>query len=103
MIPKKPAPGLDPGWAPVFGKDHAPTKGRAGGRFEEKSFRSRSSPVGDGNAPRKLADLDRLDDLERGHVDDRDVVGEAVGGEKILLIRRERHVPNPLADQEILL
>jgi hypothetical protein len=23
MIPKKPAPGFDPGWAPVFGKDHA--------------------------------------------------------------------------------
>ena len=23
MIPKKACPGLDPGWEPVFGKDHA--------------------------------------------------------------------------------
>jgi hypothetical protein len=26
MIPKKPAPDFDPGWAPMFGKDHAPSK-----------------------------------------------------------------------------
>jgi hypothetical protein len=24
--PEKACPGLDPGWKPVFGKDHAPTK-----------------------------------------------------------------------------
>jgi hypothetical protein len=28
MIRKKACPGLDPGWKPVFGKDHAPTKAR---------------------------------------------------------------------------
>src|ERR1700751_3905587 len=27
MIPKKACPGLDPGWDPVFGKDHAQTNG----------------------------------------------------------------------------
>jgi hypothetical protein len=28
--PEKACPGLDPGWKPVFGKDHAQTKPRAG-------------------------------------------------------------------------
>src|SRR5215468_2418628 len=27
MIPKKACPGLEPGWVPVFGKDHAPPIG----------------------------------------------------------------------------
>jgi hypothetical protein len=26
MIPEKACPGLDPGWEPVFAKDHAPRK-----------------------------------------------------------------------------
>jgi hypothetical protein len=30
MIPKKPAPDFDPGWIPVFGKDHAPTISESG-------------------------------------------------------------------------
>src|ERR1043166_6224627 len=30
MIPQKACPGLDPGWVPVFGKDHAPRKSKAG-------------------------------------------------------------------------
>jgi hypothetical protein len=27
-VPEKACPGLDPGWEPVFGKDHAPTMSR---------------------------------------------------------------------------
>src|SRR5262245_12205294 len=36
------------------------------------------------HAPGKLADLDGLDHLQRGDVDDADIVRHAVGGEKIL-------------------
>src|SRR5262245_48927558 len=42
--PEKACPGLDPGCAAVFGKDHAQQEARAGRRFKEKSFRSRSGP-----------------------------------------------------------
>src|SRR6185437_5706620 len=53
------------------------------------------------HAPRQFADLNRLDDLLRRDVDYRDVVGDAVGHQQIFFIRRECHVPDPLADQQI--
>src|SRR5262249_35256027 len=37
--PEKACPGLDPGWVPVFGKDHAPPKSESGMTIEEKSSR----------------------------------------------------------------
>src|SRR5271168_5064837 len=52
-------------------------------------------------APWKLANLNRLDNLLRGDIDHRDVVGDTVGDQQILLVRRERHVPDPLPDQKI--
>src|SRR5262245_61295400 len=55
------------------------------------------------DAPRKLADLDRLDDLKICDVDDGDVVRDAVGGEKIFFVRRKRHVPHALAHEKIFL
>src|SRR5262249_34450990 len=61
---------------------------------------SRSLPR-HGNAPGQFADLDGLNHLQAGNVDDRNIVRYAVGGEEILLVRRERHVPHPLPDQEI--
>src|SRR5438105_15299217 len=41
--PEKACPGLDPGWLPVFGKDHAPARPRVGCRIEEKSSHSRAA------------------------------------------------------------
>src|SRR5215467_13610927 len=55
------------------------------------------------DTPRKLADLDRLDDPEICDVDDGDVVRHAVGGEKIFFVRRKRHVPDALAHEKIFL
>src|SRR5262245_65420533 len=61
------------------------------------------SLLGNCDTPRKLADLDRLDDLEICHVDDGDVVRYAVGREKIFFVRGKRHVPDALAHEKILL
>src|SRR5215475_3569348 len=49
----------------------------------------------------KLADLDGLDHLLRGNVDDGNVVGDAVGDQQIFFVRREGHVPDALPDQKI--
>jgi hypothetical protein len=41
--PEKACPGLDPGWTPVFGKDHTPPMSlERDDDFEEKSSRSRA-------------------------------------------------------------
>src|SRR5262249_41681429 len=55
------------------------------------------------DTPRKLADLDRLDDPKICEVDDGDVVRHAIGGEKIFFVRRKRHVPDALAHEKIFL
>jgi hypothetical protein len=39
--PEKACPGLDPGWIPVLGKDHAQTQAKAKWRFIVSSFRFR--------------------------------------------------------------
>src|SRR3954451_15965259 len=65
-------------------------------------LRQLSSWLSKRNSPGQLADLDGLDYLLRRHVDDRDVVGYAVGHQQIFFVRGERHVPDPLADQKIL-
>src|SRR5262245_3052117 len=57
----------------------------------------------DRNTPGQLADLDALDDLESGDVDDRHVVRHAVGGQKIFFVGRECHLPDPLPDQKVFL
>ena len=54
------------------------------------------------DAPRQFADLDRLDDLQRRDVDDRDIVRDAVGDQQIFFVGRETAVPDALADQQIL-
>ena len=41
--PEKACPGLDPGWGPVFGRDHAQTKIRAESRLNEISPRSNAA------------------------------------------------------------
>ena len=64
---------------------------------------ARMSLLGNCDTPRKLADLDRLGDLEICHVDDGDVVRYAVGREKIFLVRGKRHVPDALAHEKIFL
>src|SRR6516164_7602635 len=61
------------------------------------------SLLGNCDTPRKLADLDRLGDLEICHVDDGDVVRHAVGRQKIFFVRRKRHVPDELAHEKIFL
>src|SRR5215831_17125066 len=53
------------------------------------------------DTPRKLADLDRLDDLEICDVDDGDVVRHAIGRQKIFFVRGKRHVPDALAHEKI--
>src|SRR5262249_10323181 len=55
------------------------------------------------DTPRKLADLDRLDDPEICDVDDGDVVRYAVGRQKIFFVRGKRHVPDALAHAKIFL
>src|SRR5689334_2527758 len=37
--PEKACPGLDPGWAPVFGRDRAPPEGMATGRIRPRRIR----------------------------------------------------------------
>src|ERR1700747_539872 len=61
------------------------------------------SLLGNCDTPRKLADLDRLDDLEICYVDDGEVVRHAVGRQKILFVRGERQVPDALAHKKIFL
>src|SRR5262249_55531814 len=61
------------------------------------------SLLGDSDTPGKLADLDRLDDLEICDVDDGDVVRYAVGREKIFFVRGKRHMPDALAHEKIFL
>src|SRR5262245_59720597 len=53
--------------------------------------------------PRKLSNLDRLDDSEMCDVDDGDVVRYAVGGQKIFFVGGKRHVPHALAHEKIFL
>src|SRR5262249_12342048 len=55
------------------------------------------------DAPRKLANLDRLDDPEICDVDDGDVVRYAVGRQKIFFVGGKRHVPHALAHEKIFL
>src|SRR5215468_241878 len=64
---------------------------------------ARMSLLGNCDTPRKLADLNRLDDLEICDVDDGDVVRYAVGREKIFFVRGKRHVPDALAYEKIFL
>src|SRR5262249_778044 len=61
------------------------------------------SLLGNCDTPRKLADLDRLGDLEICHIDDGDVVRHAVGRQEIFFVRGKRHVPDALADEKIFL
>src|SRR5215468_11173053 len=56
-----------------------------------------------GDTPRKLADLDRLDDPEICDVDDGDVVRYAVGRQKIFFVGGKCHVPDALAHEKIFL
>jgi len=46
--PEKACPGLDPGWVPVFGKDHAPAK-----NLERQSSKRKRSPNRGGRHPRR--------------------------------------------------
>src|SRR5262245_65375031 len=64
---------------------------------------ARMSLLGNCDTPRKLADLDRLGDLEICYVDDGDVVRNAVGRQKIFFVRGKRHVPDALAHEKIFL
>src|SRR6516225_4695877 len=61
---------------------------------------ARMSLLGNCDTPRKLADLDRLGDLEICHVDDGDVVRHAVGRQKIFFVWGKRHVPDALAHEK---
>jgi hypothetical protein len=55
------------------------------------------------DAPGRHADRHRLHHFEVRHVDHRHVVAVSIGGEQQFLVRRQRQLPDPLADQEILL
>src|SRR5260370_3285644 len=55
----------------------------------------------EGNTPGQFADLNRFDDLLARHVDDGDVVRDAIGDQQIFLIRRKSAVPDSLAYQQI--
>src|SRR5215831_9014589 len=55
------------------------------------------------DTPRKLANLNRLDDPEICDVDDGDVVRYAVGRQKIFFVGGKRHVPHALAHEKIFL
>src|SRR5215472_6975349 len=78
-----------------------PSTASAGGAVVAARSGVTGSVPCNGHAPWKLADLDRLDHLQRGHVDDAHVVRYAVGSQQVLLVGRECHVPHPLADQQI--
>ena len=56
---------------------------------------------GNDDAPGRLADGNRLRDIEGSDVDDRHVVTDAVGSEKEFLVGRKVGMPDALADQEI--
>src|SRR3954469_9242862 len=56
----------------------------------------------DHDAPRIAPDADRLRHLQRAHADDGDVIGGAVGGQKKLLVGGERHLPDALANEQVL-
>src|SRR5690242_3971632 len=64
---------------------------------------AKMSLLGNCDTPRKLADLNRLGDLEICHVDDGDVVRYAVGRQKIFFVRGKCHVPDALPDKKIFL
>ena len=53
------------------------------------------------DAPGKGADRNGLQHLEARDVDDRDVIGDAIGGQQIFLVRREGEMPDALADEQI--
>ncbi len=55
------------------------------------------------NAPRIAARADRLDHFLLIHVDDRDVVGGAVGCKQELVVRREGKLPDALPHEQVLL
>src|SRR5690606_38548354 len=54
------------------------------------------------HAPGQGARRDGLGDLQLRHVDDRDVVGIAVGRVDELLVRAEGELPYPLADKQVV-
>src|SRR5258708_30132958 len=64
---------------------------------------ARTSLLWNCDTPRKLANLDRLNDFEICHVDDGNVVRYAVGRQKIFFVRSERHVPDALTHEKIFL
>src|SRR5258706_16363362 len=64
---------------------------------------ARMSLLGNCDTPRKLADLDRLGDLEICYADHGDIVRHAVGRQKIFFVRGKRHVPDALAHEKIFL
>src|SRR5947208_548416 len=55
------------------------------------------------DTPRKLADLDGLNNPEICNVDDGDIVRYAIGRHKIFFVRGKRHVPDALAHKKIFL
>src|SRR6266436_2939324 len=64
-------------------------------------WRYRFSVRAKGDTPRQFADLNGFDDLQSRHVDHRDVIGDAVGHDKIFFVRRKSAVPDSLADQQV--
>src|SRR5437868_9078146 len=56
----------------------------------------------DRDAPGQLADLDGFDHLLRGDIDDRNIVRYSVSHEQIFFVRSECHMPDTLANQQIL-
>src|SRR4051795_2371209 len=69
----------------------------------EREANKRALLLRDRDPPRQLADLDRLDHPEARDVDNGYVVGDAICGQEIFLVRGERQVPDALADEKILL
>ena len=67
------------------------------------SRRSPGSIGRNGDAPGIGADRHGADRPEAGDVDHRDVVGDAVGRQQVLLVGREGHLPDALADEQVLL
>ena len=56
----------------------------------------------EGYPPGQFANLNGLDNAQRRHVDDGDIVRNAVGNQQVFFVGREGTMPNPLSDQEIL-
>src|SRR3954447_3938643 len=69
----------------------------------EREANKRALMLRDRDPPWQLADLDRLDHPEARDVDDGHVVGDAICGQEIFLVRGERQVPDALTDEKILL